>query len=394
MAFSSGREGLDPFRLFSLLFFDSERSSEMRSWRRLAPGGWCLVLMLAGCGRPAAPTETPSVPTPTAASSDANLDDRDIRVTGPYVHDNMAVFLIHADQQEPGDFLTLNEGLTKGLVEITEKDQQQVRELLIDNKSDRPLYLQEGERLKGGKQDRIIASSLVIPAHSGKQALPAFCVEQGRWTAKDGGLNFIGGDGSALAPKGVRGAAKFEQEQGKIWAAVEKQKVSSNAAFASENTNSSVNELFDSPRIQSISKEYAAELTAILDKHPDAVGVAIAVNGQFEEADIYPNHGLLGKIYPRLLQSYAVQAALLKDQAKGAPSLSTSDIVACLRKGTAKSQREERLDARNRQEIRELDGKRYECTTTYEGRMVNCQVMKKNGVAAAPARQSKLGTDW
>jgi hypothetical protein len=306
----------------------------------------------------------------------------------------MAVFLIHADQQEAGDYLTLDEGLSKGLVEITEKDQQQVRELLIDNKSDRPLYLQEGERLKGGKQDRIIASSLVIPSHSGKQPLPAFCVEQGRWTAREGVLNFIGGDGAALAPKGVRGAAKFEQEQGKIWAAVEKQKVSANAAFASENTNSSVNELFDSPRIQSVAKEYAAELTAILDKHPDAVGVAIAVNGQFEEADIYPNHGLLGKIYPRLLQSYAVQAALLKDQAKGAPSLSTSDIVACLRKGTAKSQREERLDARNRQEICELDGKRYECTTSYEGRMVNCQVMKKNGVAAAPARQSKLGTDW
>ena len=352
------------------------------------------MLLLAGCSRSVPPTEAPSAPTPEVSSSEANLDDRAVRVTGPYVHDNMAVFLIHADQQDAGEFLTLDEALSKGLVEITEKDQQQVRELLIDNKSDRPLYLQEGERLKGGKQDRIIASSLVIAAHSGKQPLPAFCVEQSRWTARDGALNFIGTDGAALAPKGVRGAAKFEKEQAKIWAAVEVQKASANAVFASANTNSSVNELFDSPRILSISKEYATELAAILDKHRDAVGVAIAVNGQFEEADIYPNHGLLGKLYPRLVQSYAVQAALLKDQAKDAPSLSANDIVACLRKGPAKSQRQERLDARNSQEIRELDNKRYECTTSYEGRMVNCQVMKKNGVAAAPARRSKLGTDW
>src|SRR6185437_1263115 len=134
--------------------FNSERSSPMKSWRRLAPGGWCLVmLMLAGCGRSAAPTESTSGPAPIVSSASANLDEGSVRVTGPYVHENLAVFLIHADQQEPGDFLTLDEGLSKGLVEVTEKGQEQVRELVINNKSDQPLYLQEGERLQGGKQD-------------------------------------------------------------------------------------------------------------------------------------------------------------------------------------------------------------------------------------------------
>jgi hypothetical protein len=370
----------------------------MKSWRKWAPGGWCLVLLTAaGCSRnaalteppsAAAPTEAPSVAAATPTSSTSKLDERAIRVTGPYVHDNMAVFLIHADQQETSDFLTLDEGLSKGLVEVTEKEQGQVQELVIDNKSDQPLYLQEGERLQGGRQDRIIASSLVIPAHSGKQPLPAFCVEHGRWTEGKRGRAFAFCANPALAPKACRGAAKYEKEQGKIWNAVAVLKDAAAANLSSENSNSSINELLDAPKILALSKEYAAELSAVLEKHPDAVGVAIAVNGQFEEADIYPNHSLLGKLYPRLVQSYAVQAALFKDQAKGAPSLSTGEIVACLQKGPAKSQREERLDARNSLEIQELDNKRYSCTTNYDGRMVNYQVMQKANGAAAPAKQN------
>jgi hypothetical protein len=364
-----------------------------------------MMLMVAGCSRSAAPTESPSAVADTPLpSTSASLDDRDIRVTGPYVHDNMAVFLIHADHQESGDFLTLQEGLSKGLVEVTEKDQQQVRELLIDNKSDRPLYLQEGERLQGGKQDRIIASSLVIPAHSGKQTLPAFCVEQSRWTEGKGGAAFAACPNPALAPKAVRGAAKYAKEQGQIWSAVAALKDGAAANLGAMNSNSSINELFDAPKIQSLSEEYAANLTAILDKHPDAVGVAIAVNGQFEEADIYPNHGLLAKLYPRLVQSYAVQATLRKDQAKEASSLSAADIVACLKKGPAKSQREERLDARNCLEIKELDNKRLTCATNFDGRMVNYQVMRKaDGDATAPHpnnppaqsnRQNAAPSDW
>jgi hypothetical protein len=357
-------------------------------------GGWCFLMLLAGCGRSAPPTEAPAPTAPTPSAASVKLDDKAIHVTGPYVHENMAVFLIHADQQDKSDFLTLDEGLSKGLVEITEKAQGQVQELVIDNKSDRPLYLQEGERIQGGKQDRTIASSLVIAAHSGKQPLPAFCVEQSRWTEGKSGRQFGLPGGVALAPKGVRGAAKFEKGQGKIWANVQGIKVSANNYFDAQNTNSSVNELFDSPRIQGITKEYATDLTAILEKHPDAVGVAIAVNGEFEEADIYPNHGLLSKLYPRLVQSYAVQAALLKDKAKGAPSLSTDDIVACLQKGPAKSERQERLDSRNLLEIHELDKDRYTCTTNFDGRMVNYQMMKKNGVPATSPRQSMLKTDW
>ena len=51
-------------------------------------------------------------------------------------------------------------------------DQERVGGLQLDNQSDLPLYLQEGERLRGGKQDRTIIASLVILARSGRTQVP------------------------------------------------------------------------------------------------------------------------------------------------------------------------------------------------------------------------------
>jgi hypothetical protein len=366
----------------------------MNLWRKSALGGVCLMLLaLASCGR----TIKPDV-----SSADGNLDERAVRVSGPYGHANLSFFLVHADQQDAREFLTLEEGLANGQVKITESEQEQVQKLVIDNQSDRPLYLQEGERIQGGKQDRTIAASLVIAPHSGKQSLPAFCIEQSRWHAGVGGLVFANTTNAVLAPKGVRGAAKYDKEQQKVWANVHAVKAVANSRLNTPNTNSSANELFDAPEVQAIIKEYAGDLAELLDKHPDAVGVAVAVNGQFEEADVYPNHALFRKICPRLVQSYAVQAALLKDEAKGAPTLTADAVLGRLQKGTATAQREERLDDNNRLEIRELPDNVFQCSTRYEGRQVNWQVMKKTGASAdpdgpvggAPARAKVLGSDW
>jgi hypothetical protein len=370
----------------------------MNHWRKFAPGSVCLVLLaLAGCGRAVMPE---------VSSTDGNLEDRPVRVSGPYGHANLTFFLIHADQKDARDFLTLDEGLANGQVQITESEQEQVQKLVIDNQSDKPLYLQEGERIQGGKQDRTIAASLVIAPHSGKQSLPAFCIEQSRWRAGKDGARFANPQNMALAPKGVRGAAKYEKEQQKVWANVGAVKMTGGLVLNAKNTNSSANELLDAPEVEAVLKEYTSELAELLDKHPDAVGVAVAVNGQFEEADVYPSHSLFRKVGPRLVQSYALQASLLKDEAKDAPTLTADAVLGQLQKRDAKAHHEERLDGRNLLDIRELPDNAFACTTRYEGREVNWQVMKKNGAApgpdgpgagsvgGAPARAAKLGTDW
>src|SRR5262245_18260613 len=275
----------------------------MSTSRRLAVlGGVIVLLFLAGC-RPPPPAE--------ADSSDVDLDGARHQVSGPYRHENLTVFLVHSKDQDKRDFLTLDEGLKDGVVKITEMDQEAVRELQLDNQSDRPLYLQEGERLYGGKQDRIIALSLVVPPKSGKVGVPTFCIEQSRWQEGDKGRTFGFTVNPALAPKGVRGAAKFEGNQSGVWNCVSVQKKSASAKSLAKYTNASANESLESPQLRKISDEYAEQLDDVVGKHSDAVGVVIVVNGLFEEADVYPNHALLRKLYPRLVRSYAFQGALL-----------------------------------------------------------------------------------
>src|SRR5947208_13279407 len=76
------------------------------------------------------------------------VKDVKLTVSGPHAHDNVAVFLLHAKEQDPREFITLDEGLDKKLVAVSEKSQEQVNELVIENNSDRPLFLQEGDRVK------------------------------------------------------------------------------------------------------------------------------------------------------------------------------------------------------------------------------------------------------
>jgi hypothetical protein len=329
------------------------------------------------------------------ASAEVEVDGTAYRIRGPFTHQDLTVFLLCSNRQDGDDFLTLDEGLKEGLVSITEQEQERVGALWIENRSGRPLYLQEGERLIGGKQDRTIISSLVIPPQSGKTSVPTFCVEHSRWVEGVKGRAFGFSLNPALAPKGVRGAAKVEGSQDRVWGCVAAQKVSAHKKLLCPNTNSSVNEMLDAPQVQTISEEYATALGGVLDQaeNRDAVGMAIVFNGQIEEVNLYPNRALFRKLFPRLIRAYAVQAALLKDQVQDAGSVTDTDVVRFLQARDARSQKENALDAHNDVRVNELGDSRFQCTTCYNGQSIHWQLMAKNRTGAK-AGAEVLGSDW
>src|SRR5262249_37565016 len=89
-----------------------------------------------------------ALPAPPAEKKAPTFDVKDLKLTvsGPHVHDNLTVFLLHSKDQDAREFLTLDKGLDQKLVTVKEKDQEQVGELVIENKSDKHLFLQEGDR--------------------------------------------------------------------------------------------------------------------------------------------------------------------------------------------------------------------------------------------------------
>src|SRR5947209_1556053 len=96
-----------------------------------------------------------ALPTKKAvAKVEVEVDGTTYHIQGPFTHQDLSVFLLCSSRQDGSDFLTLDEGLKAGLVTISEQEEERVGALRIENQSDRPLYLQEGERLVGGKRDR------------------------------------------------------------------------------------------------------------------------------------------------------------------------------------------------------------------------------------------------
>jgi hypothetical protein len=329
------------------------------------------------------------------ASAEVDVDGTSYRIHGPFTHQDLTVFLLCSSRQDGHNFLTLDDGLKEGLVTITEQENERVGALQIENRSDRPLYLQEGERLVGGKQDRTIISSLVIPPKSGKTSVPTFCVEHSRWVEGEKGRKFGFSVNPALAPKGVRGAAKVEGNQNRVWDCVAAQKVSAQTKLQCPNTNSSVNEMLDAPQVQAISEEYATALGRALERaeNSDAVGMAIVFNGQIEEVNLYPNRALFRKLFPRLIRAYAVQAALLKDQGQSREPMTPTAVVQFLQARDATSEKKNSLDAHNDVQVNELGDSRFQCTTRYNGQSIHWQLMAKNRKGSTSG-VAVLGSDW
>ena len=62
-----------------------------------------------------------------------------------------------------------------------------VNELAIENVSSEEVFVQAGDIVKGGRQDRVLAVDLILPAKSGEIPIDAFCVESGRWQKRGNG---------------------------------------------------------------------------------------------------------------------------------------------------------------------------------------------------------------
>src|SRR6185312_2171094 len=108
--------------------------------------------------------------------------DTGYRVSGPLTHENLSIYFLHGKSAEGAVPLTLEEAMLKGAVRVDETGS--VNQLSIENLGGQEVFIQAGDIVKGGKQDRVLSVSLVLPPHSGVVPITAFCVEHGRWSKR------------------------------------------------------------------------------------------------------------------------------------------------------------------------------------------------------------------
>ncbi len=304
-----------------------------------------LLLSLVACSK-SAPTPPPVVQMTEEKTGESappsKLDS--YRMTGPGRQGNLAVYLIHEKNARAGDLncLVLEEAVRSGALKISEKGEgAEVNELQIENTGDQPVYLQAGDTVKGGQQDRTIAVDFILPPKSGKRTVDAFCVEPGRWSVRSQtasgaaalsfpstGATFALADyPTPVASKEQKLAVRLSKSQEKVWEAGQqvneelaaKGRLGGSAKAEPKEAKNSYVEAVEDPEVAKKVDEAVAALLKIVDGQPEAIGAAFCVNGKLQNAEIYSGTGLFRKLWPKLLRA-AVVEALAKSGDAGAPA--------------------------------------------------------------------------
>lgn len=240
------------------------------------------------------------------------LKAADYQMSEPYTHANLTVFLIYGPNTIVSrNFLTLQEALDQKKVIVFET--KSVNELAIQNLSTQDVYVQSGDIVKGGQQDRMLGVDLIVPPHSGKIPIAAFCVEHGRWTKRGNEQAGTFGSSSEVAStRELKLAAKVAQSQGDVWknVAVAQDKLSQNvgARVNSAQSESSLQLAVENPKVQQTADNYIKELSRIVYTKRNVIGYVFAINGHVNSADVYASSTLFIKLWPKLLRASAIEA--------------------------------------------------------------------------------------
>lgn len=234
-------------------------------------------------------------------------------VSPPVGHKNLTVLVLYRAVKPDNevDYLTLDEATEKGLVKITEAEREQVQLLSITYTGTQPLFLAAGELVKGGKQDRTLQSSLVVPPQTKLATLPSFCVEASRWA---GGKVFQ--SAKNVASNASQQALQFEG-QGGVWESVRRYKMQlrTNAAKVAgtqpkASRTSSLNEELEDGEVKGLLSGYEKAIAKSGDDLACPLGLAYAVDGRVTAVHMFHSSSLFGKFKEKLLRSAAIDAAV------------------------------------------------------------------------------------
>ncbi|MGB7028995.1 MAG: DUF6569 family protein [Candidatus Acidiferrum sp.] len=276
------------------------------------------------------------------------------RLLDPVSYENVTIFpVVSSSSQDTSAFLTLDEGLSSGEVIVSEQGAvglvrtrdgrpvslspqynggASVNQLILVNRSKRPLLLLAGELVSGGKQDRIIGKDRIVPVGSEPLPLDVFCVEHGRWT----GASSQFGAAKTIVHPSVREQAAVAQDQNEVWDAVRSGTLAKAAPasaagmpapppppLSSENIEATIltaaptqsyAKIYERSRVGASVDDFVEELQRRFNratvglKGERVVGVVVAYGGDVAWSDIFASGELFEHYWSKLLRSYAVEA--------------------------------------------------------------------------------------
>ena len=206
--------------------------------------------------------------------------------------------------RDVGKYMTLKDAMATRKVKIAEKKNGgSVNELTIENISQDTIIVISGEIVKGGQQDRIIQKDMLLEPKSGKKKLPVFCVESGRWSARNGnGENF--NTHYTVGTMSLRKVVEKEADQQKVWSKVDEIN-SKNKTLTNTKTYTAMGQ---SAAFTSKLKLYLNFFQTKFSADLDVIGVVVVSGDKVLGCDMFATSPLFKQNFDNLLHAYATEA--------------------------------------------------------------------------------------
>ena len=236
----------------------------------------------------------------------------DINLFQPESYKNMTIIGFNIPEKNPLDLMSLEIGLDLGLVEITEINEGgDVGQVKVINNAVTPLLLLDGEEIIGSKQNRIVNSTIIIPAKSEK-IIPVSCTEAGRWNYNSSKFHYsnhmassrVRRDKLTSVSESLRNSNTFRSNQMEVWKNIESIEDDLNLINDTSALHDSYNK--KSSDIQDYKNAFKI--------HEKQNGVIVYINGRLVGFEIIYNSTRYKEYHDKLVESYIIDAISKENQ--------------------------------------------------------------------------------
>jgi hypothetical protein len=201
---------------------------------------------------------------------------------------------------------TLEEALAAAMIDVTEVSEGGTVPLLkVKNLGDTPVFLMAGEQLVGAKQNRVLNTSLLVPA-SAEMEVPVSCVEAGRWGYRSPRFGSAGTSSHSKLRKmmaehthdSYNRDGKPTSRQREVWGEVSRKLKS----MCSASPSAALQQAYEDHRAR------LQEIQTALGRPAGCTGAAFALGDQVVGVDLFDQPGTLAKLWAKILRAYAIDA--------------------------------------------------------------------------------------
>ena len=219
-------------------------------------------------------------------------------ISDPVKKNNITIFFLQSKTKLENNFLTLEESISKSLVDIKEINSKgTIRYLKVSNKSNQKLLILGSEQIIGNalKQNRVVNNTTLVPEQT-TIMLSVSCCEKNRWSPAV--ANNICTSESLYFTKGrINNSVDIfdnnKTDQFKIWDDIAEK-------LDEFNTKSFTGTLEDT---YNKNKLYFDEITKYFKINVNDVGVVAAIGNRLVNVEIFSSNKLLRMYFPKIIKS-------------------------------------------------------------------------------------------